>query len=118
MSNAGIEIGVKSGTLSVFQGVLPMSYIDEERTLPNINSNGTSASYDFSIPSHITVPMLYVVMDVTGGYFYDFQHIGGTSWRINFYGIKAIDTVTGAVTQWSEPLVKAGTKFIIGGQRG
>lgn len=118
MINAGIEIGVKSGTLSVFQGVLPMSYIDEERTLPNINSNGTSASYDFNIPSHITVPMFYVVMDVTGGYLYDFQHLSGTSWRINFYGIKTINMATGGVIQWTEPLVKAGTKFIIGGQRG
>lgn len=118
MSNSGIAIGVGGGTMSIFQGVLPMSYIDEERTLPAINSNGTLASFDFTIPAHITIPMFYVVMDVSGGYVYDFQHRGGTSWRINFYGIKSIDRETGSEIKWTEPLVKAGTKFIIGGQRG
>ncbi len=119
---SGIATSIGGQFIDVFQGVLPVSYISHEISLPAINSNqDREAHYDFEIPSDITVPMLHVAHDTGGGgsgSVYYFTRISGNSWRLTFRGLGYMQSGSQWRPNWVEPLVKAGTKLIIGGFRG
>ena len=119
---SGIATSIGGQFIDVFQGTLPVSYISHEISLPAMNSNSNhEAHYDFVLPSDITVPMLYVAYDAGGSNsnsLYYFTHLGGNSWRLTFWGVGFVQPAGGWTRNWVEPLVKAGTKLIIGGFRG
>lgn len=120
---SGISISINGDFMDVFQGTLPVSYIHQELEVPSMTSNSSyEAHFDFSIPPEITIPMFYVSYENNrnlNASLYYFTHLGGLNWRLTFWGVGRINTYLNKwETNWTEPLVKAGTKLIIGGYRG
>ena len=119
---SGLEISMAGNFIDPFQGSLPVSYISHEISLPGINANSNhEAHYDFVVPSDIAVPMLYLAYesgDGNGNSLYYFTHLGGNSWRLTMWGVGYVQPVIGWRKNWTEPLLKPGTKLIIGGFRG
>lgn len=117
---SGLAISVSGQFIDVFQGVLPVSFIQQELSLPATNSNSNNeAHYDFTVDASITVPLFYVCYEAgsASSTNYYFTKLTGNSWRLTLTGISYVNNGN-RVKNWTEPMMKAGTKLIVGGYRG
>lgn len=117
---SGLAISVSGQFIDVFQGVLPVSFIQQELSLPAINSNSNNeAHFDFTVDASITVPLFYVCYDTgsSSSTNYYFTKLTGSTWRLTFTGVTYIQNGL-RIKNWAEPMVKTGMKLIIGGYRG
>lgn len=126
LDKVGMQIDIDGkGVMDVFNPYIPVTYVQYKFNLPDANSWNYGQFLDFDIPADIQNPYfwMYDPDDWEKGYFYNFLHLGGTTWRVTLWGrfVYTMDSngnVIGRRPMWTEPIMKSTMQVVVGGYRG